>query len=73
MKSNRRLHRDDYRRRAIRQNGEMMVSDVSEFIDAEAVCQCGNAKPRASGSLTVEFVPLLWRPHMEASEITRCG
>ena len=45
MKSNRRLHRDDYRRRAIRQNGEMMVSDVSEFIDAEAVCQCGNAKP----------------------------
>ena len=33
----------------------MMVSDVSEFIDATAVCQCGNAKPQPSEFLTSEL------------------
>ena len=54
MKRDRQLHLDDYRK-TIRRNGEMMVSDVSEFIDAKAVCLCGNAKPRASEFLTFEL------------------
>ena len=54
MKRDRQLHLDDYRK-TIRRNGEKMIGDVSELIDAEAVYQCGSAKPRASGFLTVEF------------------
>ena len=34
MAGNRRLHLDDYPK-AIRQNGEMMVDDVSELIDLD--------------------------------------
>ena len=60
MKGNRRRHLENYRR-AIRQNGEMMVSDVSELIDAKAVYQCGNAKPRASVFLTAKLLAFLRR------------